>query len=457
VERATGDVEQASADADEALRVSRDHPGMASVGLTARAEWCAARFAAGDLSAAVSEARCLCDELPTESHVAPSLLAAEAVLASAAYEDGLFDEAVVRMAPYEDHIASENANLWVATWARTFPAFLPVIAAAVGPDRLPSHMLRLIDEKSAREGLREAWVHLTRDQWETLAHRLLPDRALQELEAELRDADCCRVRFFGGLVVQMPSGIVPDSRWRKRKARLLFAMLAVRRGQDVPRDMLLEYLWPEMDDERARNNFYVVWNALRSALDPEGSLFERCEYVESRGGICRCISECVRTDLDDFDEFAQELREAEEAGDACAVGRALDGLSGVYAGDLLPGDVYDDWFGETREHYRRAFVDLVVRGARLLRESGDQERAARALRSALVHDPVSEDAYRELLRCQIDGGQRTAAIETYMTCRERLAESLGLDPSEETSALYGDILAMEEKPVTGTGSDTRPR
>jgi DNA-binding SARP family transcriptional activator len=161
----------------------------------------------------------------------------------------------------------------------------------------------------------------------------------------------------------------------------------------------------------------------------------------------------VRTDLDEFDACAQQLRDAETVGDACAAGDALDGLIAVYLGDLLPGDVYDDWFGEAREHYRHAFVDLVVRGSRMLRESGDQQRAVEALRGALAHDPVNEDAFRELLRCQIEGGQRTAAIETYMTCRERLAESLGLDPSEETSALYGDILAMEDSPVTGAESD----
>jgi DNA-binding SARP family transcriptional activator len=447
VKRAAGYVEEACADAEEALEVARDRPEMLSMAFMTRAEWCAARFAAGDRLASVSEAQSLSDTLTTESHARQALLSAESILASAAYEDGQFDEAVVRMTPHEPYITSENANLWLATWTRTFPAFLPVVAAAVGPDRLPSHMLRLIDEESAREGLRESWVHLERDQWETLAHRLLSDGDCEELQAELRESDSCRVRFFGGLEVEMPSGVVPDSRWRKRKARLLFAMLAVRRGQDVPRDVLLEYLWPEMDDERARNNFYVVWNALRSALDPDGSLVERCEYVESRGGICRSISESVRTDLDEFDACAQQLREAEVSGDARAAASALEALGSVYVGDLLPGDVYDDWFGETREHYRCAFVDLVVRGSRMLREAGDRQHAAEALRGALVHDPVNEDAFRELLRCQIEGGQRTAAIETYMTCRERLAESLGLDPSEETSALYGDILAMEDSPI----------
>jgi DNA-binding SARP family transcriptional activator len=199
-----------------------------------------------------------------------------------------------------------------------------------------------------------------------------------------------------------------------------------------------------MDEERARNNFYVVWNALRSALDPDGSLSERCDYVESRGGICRSLTGSVRTDLDTFDHLARLLREAVSTGDADGVRDALDALARVYIGDVLPGDVYDDWFGETREHYRQTFVDLMVCGAAALGEAGEHAMACDSLRKALANDPVNECVVRELLRCQIAAGQRTAAIETYMTCRERLAEQLGLDPSEETSALYCDILAMED-------------
>jgi DNA-binding SARP family transcriptional activator len=48
------------------------------------------------------------------------------------------------------------------------------------------------------------------------------------------------------------------------------------------------------------------------------------------------------------------------------------------------------------------------------------------------------------LRCQIAGGQRSAAIETYMACRHKLVEDLGIDPSEETRKLYDRVLAMEE-------------
>jgi DNA-binding SARP family transcriptional activator/ATP/maltotriose-dependent transcriptional regulator MalT len=430
--------------AEDAVRLAGSFPELRREGVLARVELCAAQLASGDDSIAFANASDLRNELEGAAGLWEAACAVELVLTAAALKRGDSDEAVSRISLLEEDVLTERLNLAVAAWVRTLPAMLWPLAAAIGPERLPSHLLRLIDAKSACEGLREAWVHLSHAEWEVLARRLLADDMRVQLEAELHEADACQVRFFGGLEVRTPEGIVPDSRWRKRKARLVFAMLVVRRGQDVPRDLLLEHLWPDMDEERARNNFYVVWNALRSALDPDGSLGERCEYVESRGGICRSLTGSVRTDLDTFDHLARLLREAVSTGDAEGVRDALDELDRVYVGDVLPGDVYDDWFGETREHYRQSFVDLVVRGAVAMREEGEHGAASEFLRRALAHDPVNEDVVRELLRCQIAAGQRTAAIETYVACRERLAEQLGLDPSEETSSLYGDILAMED-------------
>ena len=36
--------------------------------------------------------------------------------------------------------------------------------------------------------------------------------------------------------------------------------------------------------------------------------------------------------------------------------------------------------------------------------------------------------------------------ETYLACRTKLAEDLGLDPSVETQRLYEQVLAMETTP-----------
>ena len=82
----------------------------------------------------------------------------------------------------------------------------------------------------------------------------------------------------------------------------------------------------------------------------------------------------------------------------------------------------------------------------ILMNADDPGNALVYVRRAIQTDPLREDLYQVALRCQIAGGQRSGAIDTYLQCRSKLSEDLGLDPSAETRALYDQILAMEDKP-----------
>jgi len=253
----------------------------------------------------------------------------------------------------------------------------------------------------------------------------------------------CRVALFGGLEVTTEFGTVDEDAWKKRKARVLFAMLAVKRGQDVPRDVILEHLWPEMEAARARNNFYVIWSAMRRALAGGGPAAAAARYVQNTGGLCR-VSRAVRSDLDDFEDAVSALRAADAAQDDAAVLAAARTLMDVYRGELLPGDLYDDWFTEVRDRTRHDFCDALVRAARVAESRAEYDHALVFLRRATRADQWREDVYQATMRCQMNAGQRGSAIETYLLCRSKLIDDLGLDPSAETTRLYEALLAMED-------------
>jgi len=355
-----------------------------------------------------------------------------------------FEAATEALLPFDAYVRSESQNWVSAMYLRAFPGLLGVLAKAVGSEHLPIHMLRMILPENVEAALALAREVLAKDEWAQLAQRLVGSAAAQALSQEPDPEPECLVRMFGGLEVRTSAGMVPPRAWRKRKARLLFAMLAVRRGKDVPREQLLEYLWPEMDEERARNNLYVVWNAMKTALAPSASGEGPAPVlVENAGGVCRIQRRLVRSDLDDFADAVRAAREAETVGDIAAAVGHYERLREIYRGELLPGDIYDDWFAPIREQYRHEFGDAMARSAALLEED-DPSRGLGLARTALSFDPWREDLYQVALRLQITTGQRSAAIETYMACRTRLAEDLGLDPSVETRKLYDQVLAMED-------------
>jgi len=372
-------------------------------------------------------------------------LRADMILAEVERLDGDAQAAIERLSGHRDYILSENPNWQIAMYCRAFPGLLGLVAAAVHPEPVPAHLLRMILPEHSEQCLRAARDTLTDAQHRDLGERLV---GADEFAAYLqRDGlPLCHVRLFGGLELSIGGRAVRERDWRKRKARLLFAMLAIRRGQDVPRDQLFEYLWPEMDAERAKNNLYVVWSTMKAALVGEADKGAPCPYIESVGGVCRTVRDAVRTDVDEFENLLITAREAESAGQPSAALRAYERIADLYRGDLLPGDVYDDWFATLRDHYRSSFVDAMLRATALLMTADDPSNALIYARRAIQSDPFREDLFQAALRCQIAAGQRSSAIDTYFQCRDNLAEELGLDPSVETRALYDQILAMEDRP-----------
>jgi DNA-binding SARP family transcriptional activator len=185
---------------------------------------------------------------------------------------------------------------------------------------------------------------------------------------------------------------------------------------------------------------------MKNALSPGLGRGADCPYVEHRRGVCRTVTERVRTDLDEFESQLSAAARARAEGHETIELAALKRVAELYRGERLPGEAYDDWFAALRERCRHDFEDAMLRAATLLEAHGDAQGGVALLRRALEHDPWREDLYQSALRLQMVAGQRSAAIETYMNCRSRLVDDLGIDPSAETTRLYQQVLGMEEGP-----------
>ncbi|MDP2182837.1 MAG: BTAD domain-containing putative transcriptional regulator [Actinomycetota bacterium] len=438
--RALGDAEAAFSDAEIAAEAFSAGGFLVHESL-AKLEMAASRLAMGDKLGAATLAK---QERATASaaDAAYHVLRADMILAEVACREGRVTEAVARILVHEDYILTESSNWQIAMYIRAFPSLLGVFANAIDPDLLPAHLLRMVLPRDAEGALRAAREIMDSGRWARLAVRILGEKELARFLE--RDAlPRCSVKMFGGFDVSIGERVVGEREWKKRKARLLFAMLVLQQGRDVPRDQVHDHLWPEMDATRSRNNLYVVWSAMKGTLTPGAGKNDPCPYVQSVGGVCRVVGELVESDVAEFEALRAAAAAAGRAGDATKALAAYERISEIYRGDLLPGDLYEDWFSEFRDRYRHEFGDAMLAGARLHEAGGEPAQALGLLRRGLRYDSWREDIYQAALRCQIATGQRSAAIDTYFACRSRLVDDLGIDPSSETTRLYQQVLAME--------------
>jgi len=125
------------------------------------------------------------------------------------------------------------------------------------------------------------------------------------------------------------------------------------------------------------------------------------------------------------DVTAHPFREALKAADE-RVGRARQALA-LYTGDLLPGDVYEDWPAPSRARLQRSFVSLTDLLAHDCIDRGELDEAARLLDLGLGVEPLDENRATLLCRVYAEQGRISAAAEVARRCAEALTE-LGLEP-----------------------------
>src|SRR6516165_4376879 len=88
------------------------------------------------------------------------------------------------------------------------------------------------------------------------------------------------VRMLGGFEVLVDSRPVPADAWVQRRATDLVKLLALASGHRLPRDEVLEMLWPNLGPDAAASNLHKAASYTRRALGDRGAIVLRGGVVE---------------------------------------------------------------------------------------------------------------------------------------------------------------------------------
>jgi DNA-binding SARP family transcriptional activator len=204
------------------------------------------------------------------------------------------------------------------------------------------------------------------------------------------------VRLLGRFEALVDSRPVPADAWAQRRAADLVKLLALAPGHRMPRDEVLEMLWPKLGAGAAASNLHKAASYARRALGDRGA-------VVLRGGVVELAPAAeVTTDVERF-----------ERGDDSA-----------YGGELLPDQPYEQWTLRPRARLRDRHLAVMRSEARW--------------EDVLREDAADEEAHRALMRRHIASGDRSAAARQFRLLRDELSR-LGAEPSEETLALQREL------------------
>ncbi len=230
----------------------------------------------------------------------------------------------------------------------------------------------------------------------------------------------------------------PVETWRNAKTSRILRLLIARAPTGMPRDLLIETVWPDLRPEIGRRNLhqsiYVIRRTVRS-IDPH----HRQLIVLDLDSYLIDPEVDLWRDVDEFGRLARAGQDAESSGrlgEAITYyGRAID----LFGGEFLEDSPYDEWTFVERESWRIARSDLANHLADIHFGLGATAAALDETRRILRIDPCDEIAHRRAMRCYQAMGQHGLIARQYSACVDSLESSFGLRPSEETTRLLHEF------------------
>ena len=206
----------------------------------------------------------------------------------------------------------------------------------------------------------------------------------------------------------------------------LVTYLAIER--EVTRDSLLAVFWPESRDATARHALRQALLNLRRELGPD--------WIGA-APLNLSMTDRLKTDVD---AFLAALAES----DWCGAAEHYSGpfLAGVH---LHRGHAWQAWVTARRLDYARAFRTACRNWVDDTVAVGNAAAAIGAARLWVERDPTDDEAQHRLIELLAGAGERTEALRQFEVYAQLLRVD-GLDPLDETLALYDALRDSPQKP-----------
>jgi LuxR family maltose regulon positive regulatory protein len=242
--------------------------------------------------------------------------------------------------------------------------------------------------------------------------------------------DPVRIQALGGFRVLRAGEPVPAEEWQSRKARDLLKVLVARRGRAVPREALMEALWPDEDPAKLSNRLSVALSTVRTVLDPDrrhpGDRFVKADkHVVALAHVPVDVEEFLAAAAAGLDRFA--------SGERAEALSLLTAAEATFTGDFLEDDPYEDWAVSLREEARAAYLAVARTLARAAAEAAEHDQAVRYHLRVLERDAYDEEAHLGLVATLVAAGRHGEARRRYRIYGEQMGE-LGVEAAPFPSA-----------------------
>ena len=221
---------------------------------------------------------------------------------------------------------------------------------------------------------------------------------------------------------------------------MLFKYLVYHQAKGyMPKDMLMELLWPEIDPEKSRKRFNVALTSIRKILEPELQRGTPSTYLLRKGDGYRLnFGDNGFLDITAFDSA---LEQASKENDPDKLLEHYLQAEILYKGDLFQEDQYQEWCWDARSIYREKYLHVLDFLLSFFKNRGELIKVIEYARKYLEIDQYAEDIYQTLMKMYQQTNNKTLLKKTYEDAKQKLENELDSPLSQETEKLYIELMS----------------
>ncbi|GAB6098780.1 hypothetical protein JCM16358_06590 [Halanaerocella petrolearia] len=227
---------------------------------------------------------------------------------------------------------------------------------------------------------------------------------------------------------------VGPQEWKRRKAKELFKILLVKKGEFISRDKICRLLWPNKELKIAKRNFYVALSRLNKVLEPNRSKGDDTFFIINDNSSYR-LNDSITCfyDVEVFEELIEIGKDTNN--ESIKINYYKQALK-LYQGQFLEQNLYDRWTARERERLDKLFLDAASKLVEYYYQNEEYKVLIELADQILKIDNYFEEAYLYKLKAYIQLGRRDLAIKTYLECENTLKQDLDIQPNSDLKEYY---------------------
>ena len=229
---------------------------------------------------------------------------------------------------------------------------------------------------------------------------------------------------------------IDDKQWGGNRTKLFLKAILVHGIQDVPKEIIIEDLWPESSPSSAMQNFKVTLHRLRKCLEPGLSRHQRSSFIHLKNNLVSLDNQRCRVDVQTFLKCCKEIKREELNGETRAIGPLGEQLMELYQGDFLPEEPYAPWVEMKRKALQDQYFAALMTTADVFDGQGQPESAIRCCKAIIALDACMEQAVEKLMILSHRIGHDGDAIKAYSQLKSALIKELDVAPAKPLTKLY---------------------